>query len=194
MQKPRSVFTTGEVAKICNVAPRTVSKWFDGGHLRGYRIPGSKDRRIPVEHLIRFMRVHGIPLNGLDTGAFCVLLFDSDAEWTCAIRQSLIANEEFDVIIAENALEAGSAIHQHKPRAIVVDVDRVGLDPTVIVRFIRTLDSADPITLIATGSHLDSGRGEALLQSGFDAYLSKPFDIHALKSLLHEKTSTVPVG
>ncbi|MCY2996511.1 MAG: response regulator, partial [Planctomycetota bacterium] len=23
------VFTTGQVAKICKVAPRTVSKWFD---------------------------------------------------------------------------------------------------------------------------------------------------------------------
>ena len=36
------VFTTGQVAKICKVAPRTVSKWFDSGRLRGYRIPGSQ--------------------------------------------------------------------------------------------------------------------------------------------------------
>ena len=37
----KEVLTTGEVAKICNVAPRTVSKWFDSGSLKGYRIPGS---------------------------------------------------------------------------------------------------------------------------------------------------------
>ena len=61
MATGKSVLTTGEVAKICKVAPRTVSKWFDSGKLRGYRIPGSKDRRIPMEHLIRFMRAHGIP-------------------------------------------------------------------------------------------------------------------------------------
>src|SRR4051812_28109101 len=42
--KIKDVLTTGEVAKICNVAPRTVSKWFDSGALHGYRIPGSKDR------------------------------------------------------------------------------------------------------------------------------------------------------
>ena len=36
------VFTTGQVAKICKVAPRTVSKWFDSGRLKGYRIPGSQ--------------------------------------------------------------------------------------------------------------------------------------------------------
>ena len=40
----KKVFTTGQVAKICKVAPRTVSKWFDSGRLRGYRIPGSQDR------------------------------------------------------------------------------------------------------------------------------------------------------
>src|SRR6478736_2719268 len=53
--KVKDVLTTGEVAKICNVAPRTVSKWFDSGALHGYRIPGSKDRRIPLNQLIRFM-------------------------------------------------------------------------------------------------------------------------------------------
>ena len=61
--KVKDVLTTGEVAKICNVAPRTVSKWFDSGALHGYRIPGSKDRRIPLNQLIRFMKQHGMPLN-----------------------------------------------------------------------------------------------------------------------------------
>ena len=52
----KKVFTTGQVAKICKVAPRTVSKWFDSGRLKGYRIPGSQDRRIPREQLIRFLK------------------------------------------------------------------------------------------------------------------------------------------
>ena len=52
----KKVFTTGQVAKICKVAPRTVSKWFDSGRLRGYRIPGSQDRRIPREQLIKFLK------------------------------------------------------------------------------------------------------------------------------------------
>lgn len=54
--RPRKVFTTGEVAQLCMVAPRTVSKWFDCGRLRGFRIPGSQDRRIPREHLERFLK------------------------------------------------------------------------------------------------------------------------------------------
>ena len=56
------VFTVGEVAKICKVAPRSVSKWFDSGRLKGYRMPGSQDRRIPREYLIKFLKEHGMPV------------------------------------------------------------------------------------------------------------------------------------
>jgi len=61
MAKGKNVFTTGEVAEVCNVAARTVSKWFDRKLLGGYRIPGSKDRRIPVAELVAFMKKYEIP-------------------------------------------------------------------------------------------------------------------------------------
>lgn len=60
--KDQTIFTTGQVAKICKVAPRTVSKWFDSGRLRGYHIPGSTYRRIPRENLIKFMAEHKLPM------------------------------------------------------------------------------------------------------------------------------------
>ncbi len=68
------VFTTGQVAKICKVAPRTVSKWFDSGRLQGYRIPGSQDRRIPREYLIKFLKEHGMPLGDLEDEAMAKVL------------------------------------------------------------------------------------------------------------------------
>src|SRR5262245_50343925 len=80
MPRQKDILTTGEVAKICNVAPRTVSKWFDSGQLRGYRIPGSKDRRIPLNQLIRFMKQHGMPLNGLMTGQTRILIVDDEQD------------------------------------------------------------------------------------------------------------------
>ena len=52
----------GDVAKICNVAHRTVQKWFDSGLLCGYRLPGSKDRRMPIGDLISFMKANNIPM------------------------------------------------------------------------------------------------------------------------------------
>jgi two-component system response regulator RpaA len=66
MGKKRSVFTTGEVAKMCKVAPRTVSKWVDSGRLRGYRIPGSPDPLVPRNDLSEFLKQHGMSLADLD--------------------------------------------------------------------------------------------------------------------------------
>ncbi len=61
MAKGGKVLTTGDVAEICNVASRTVTKWFDKKLLKGYRIPGSQDRRIPIAELVRFMKEYEIP-------------------------------------------------------------------------------------------------------------------------------------
>lgn len=59
------VYTVGQVAKIIDAAPRTVVKWFDSGQLKGYRLPGSKDRRIPKHYLLQFMKEHGMPADGI---------------------------------------------------------------------------------------------------------------------------------
>lgn len=50
-----NIYTTGQISKICRVAPRTVSKWFDSGRLEGYVIPESKSRRIPHRCLVQFL-------------------------------------------------------------------------------------------------------------------------------------------
>jgi len=184
----KTVLTTGEVAKICNVAPRTVSKWFDAGHLRGYRIPGSKDRRIPLEHLVRFMRVHGIPLNGLDSGATRVLVFDVDQALCGAIHAALTEHGGYEVRTAGSALEAGAAAQEIKPHVVVVDVTLSEITPKALSRFIRSLDGAEPTCLLGVARKLTDAQGQALLQAGFDGYLSKPFEVRSLIQLIVEKT------
>jgi hypothetical protein len=52
-------FTTGQISKLCGVAARTVSKWIDSEKLKGYRIPGSDDRRVTGKNLLAFMRKAG---------------------------------------------------------------------------------------------------------------------------------------
>lgn len=59
--KGKNVLTTGNVARICNVALSTVIRWFDKGLLKGFRVPGSKHRRILPEELIKFLKEHNMP-------------------------------------------------------------------------------------------------------------------------------------
>ncbi len=178
----KSVLTTGEVAKICNVAPRTVSKWFDTGQLRGYRIPGSKDRRIPLDQLLRFMRAHSIPLNGLDSGRKRVLVIDADLSLSEALRSAL-AKTGLEVTSACGALEAGAAA-ACGPHIVLVDAGLSELTPHAVVRFFRGGSQGPPPKLIATGAGLTDAQGQSFLQAGFDAYLRKPFDSRALLQLI----------
>ena len=47
-----------QAARLCKVAPRTVSKWFDSGRLKGFRLPGTQKRRIPMQDLLDFLDTH----------------------------------------------------------------------------------------------------------------------------------------
>jgi excisionase family DNA binding protein len=188
MNSQKTVLTTGEVAKICSVAPRTVSKWFDSGQLRGYRIPGSKDRRIPLEQLVRFMRVHGIPLNGLVTESTSILVLDTDVVLWETVRQSMEQEGDYEVALATAAFEAGAMVKESRPQVLIVDVTLPDVVPRALALGIRTIHDVQDTRLIATAQHLSDGDGQALLQDGFDAFLAKPFHVRSLIEMIDRLT------
>ncbi len=189
MRKRKEVLTTGDVAKICNVAPRTVSKWFDSGQLRGYRIPGSKDRRIPLQQLVRFMRAHGIPLNGIETGQIRVLLVDNESELVELLKTAQREKADCEVQVANGGFEAGAIAQSFRPHVMLVDVDLDDVEPRQICRHVRSNTDLQGTRIIAMQRDLDEGQGQALLQEGFDGFLSKPFEIREVVTAIEEAVS-----
>ena len=175
--KLKDVLTTGQVAKICNVAPRTVSKWFDSGQLRGYRIPGSKDRRIPLSQLIRFMKAHNIPLDGLETGTTRVLIVDDEQELSKTLAESLQKEAEYEVMTASNAFEAGVLAERFRPHVILMDAMLNDVSGKEVCSYIHNNSDLQGTRIIALTGQLAEGECQALLQQGFDAYLKKPFEV-----------------
>jgi excisionase family DNA binding protein len=188
---PNDVLTTGQVAKICNVAPRTVSKWFDSGQLRGYRIPGSKDRRIPVHHLVRFMRAHGIPLGDLDSGRTRVLLIDDDAELLALLEQALSRSDRYSVRTALGGFEAGATAERFHPHVILVDTSLPDVDPKRLAKFVHTHPELQATRIIATSGALTDAESESLRQCGFDGCLGKPFDVHQVVAAIEDAVAIV---
>ncbi len=187
--RAKDVLTTGQVAKVCKVAPRTVAKWFDSGQLRGYRIPGSKDRRIPLNQLVRFMQAHGIPLEGLETGHIRVLILDEEHEFATLLRDTLNAEGRYVVDIATTIFEAGVLTQNNRPHVIVADVSMPGLQSRRLCQFLRTSEEFQGIKLIAVSGALTQGQGAAQLQNGFDACLPKPFEVRQLTKVIDEVAS-----
>lgn len=187
--KKKSVLTTGQVAKICNVAPRTVSKWFDSGQLRGYRIPGSKDRRIPVDQLVRFMKTHGMPTEGVETSSVGVLIVDEDAQLAGLLTEALGAEGRCETWHAPSAFEAGALVERHRPDVIVADVSAPDLDPARFCRALRAHEAFAEIRLVAMSGRMTEGLGQSLLQTGFHGFLAKPFDVRQLRELIDKITA-----
>ena len=118
------VFTTGQVAKICKVAPRTVQKWFDTGRLKGYRIPGGQDRRIPREYLAEFQRENGMVLGSFeDPSAIKILVVTQNQKLFRVFNRKLTINTGicFKVQIVDTGFKAGIQFERFYPDFVVVD-------------------------------------------------------------------------
>jgi len=185
----KEVLTTGDVARICHVAPRTVSKWFDTGKLRGYRIPGSRDRRIPVQQLLAFMRANGIPLDGLD-GGLCRVLVVSRCLPPGLIDQTN-AIGRYDVRAAANGFEAGVQAEQFRPHVIVLDAATSLEDAVEICRHVKAAGGLEGVKVIATVADLRPENRRELLARGFDDCLPAPATSAELTAAVQRVTNLI---
>lgn len=169
-------FTTGEVAKICKVAARTVSKWFDSGKLRGYRIPGSQDRRIPFGNLVQFLNDHGMPLGSLqDEITTRVLVVSNDLVLIDGLTQSLQSiNSSFEVAAAASAFDAGIRTDNFHPDAVVVDFSLSRGEALQVCQKLRSLSdyAAVPIIVLLP----DDGDLISFDRSAITETFRRPFD------------------
>lgn len=191
MSYAKDVLTTGEVAKLCNVAPRTVSKWFDSGQLKGYRIPGSKDRRIPLNHLIRFMKDHGIPLDGLHSGRTRVLVVDDERDVVDALHRVLTEQANYEVRTALNGFEAGLECERFKPHVMLLDLHLGEGDARSVAQLVRNSDDLQMTRIIAMSGKLTDGQATQLKGQGFDSFLKKPFQVRQVVQAIEAASSIV---
>lgn len=177
MPKQKDILTTGEVAKICNVAPRTVSKWFDSGQLKGYRIPGSKDRRIPLATLMQFMKAHNIPMDGLQTGKTRVLIVDGENEIIDVLQKVLSEQANYDVSVAHTGFASGVVCEKVRPHVMLLDLHLSDVKGEDVLKLIRDNQDLAMTRVVAMSGKLTDGQAQQLLNSGFDGYLKKPFHV-----------------
>lgn len=191
MAKGKNVLTTGDVARICNVAPRTVSKWFDSGQLKGYRIPGSKDRRIPVNELVRFMKLHDMPTELVPAGKIRVLLVDSNGQISGALADTLQQKADYETHVVKSNFETGLTAQKFAPHVILINLSAEGIDANDICKNIRSNEELQTIKIVAVAKNLGSSESTALLQKGFDAVISEPDNITEVIKKIEEVTAII---
>lgn len=176
----KTVFTTGEAAKICKVSQQTIIRCFDNGQLKGFRVPGSRFRRIPREQLYKFMKDNGIPTDALESGKRKVLLVDDDAELVEVILTFLNEDGRFEVRVAQNGFDAGMMVKEYHPDLIVLDVMLPDINGKEVCQRVRADASLEDVRILCMSGMVEDDKIAELKLAGADDFIPKPFEVDRL--------------
>ncbi len=178
--KMKDLFTTGEAAKVCKVSQQTIIRCFDAGRVEGFRIPGSKFRRIPRANLIKFMRDNHIPLDNMESGRKKILVVDDDAEIVELIVDILQRDDKFHVATASSGYEAGVQTQKFRPDLILLDYMLPDVNGNVVCQTIKSNPDFASTKIIIISGVVKQDEIDHLMQSGADSFVKKPFTVSDL--------------
>lgn len=176
----KDLFTTGEAAEICRVSQQTIIRCFDSGRLEGFRVPGSKFRRIPRLSLIKFMKDNNIPLDNIESGKKKILIVDDDAEIVELIADILTRDGRFEIKTASSGYEAGISTQRFRPDLILLDYMLPDVNGNVVCQTIKRNPEFENIKIIIVSGVIKQDEIDQLLRSGAEDFIKKPFSITEL--------------
>jgi excisionase family DNA binding protein len=178
----KEVFTTGEVAEVCQISQQTVIRCFDNGRIKGFRVPGSRFRRVPRNSLLQFMKENGIPLARIQRGKKRVLVVDDDPDIVEMLNDLLQADGRFEVKTAATGYDAGLMTQQFNPDVMILDYMLPDINGNVVLATVRKNPELAHIKIILVSGVVNPEEVQALLAAGADDFIKKPFDIEHLIS------------
>ncbi len=176
----KQVFTTGEAAEICKVYQQTIIRCFDSGRLQGFRVPGSKFRRIPRAELLRFMRTNDIPTDVLESTRKRILVVDDDEQIVELFVDVLGRDDRFEIKTAKTGYDAGMLTESFKPHLILLDYMLPDINGNLVCDRIRANPDYAKTKIIIVSGVVKREEIDELLQSGADDFVKKPFNISEL--------------
>ena len=180
MDKMKDLFTTGEAAEVCKVSQQTIIRCFDAGRLKGFRVPGSRFRRIPRQNLVQFMKENNIPLESIESGKRKVLIVDDDAEIVELLVDILSSDGRFETKTASSGYEAGIATQRFRPELILLDYMLPDVNGNVVCQTIRRNPEFENIKIIIVSGVVKQDEIDQLLKSGAQDFVKKPFSVDEL--------------
>lgn len=176
----KTIFTTGEAADICKVSQQTIIRCFDSGRLKGFRVPGSRFRRIPRDALLAFMKDNQIPPDALASGKSKILVVDDDPEIVELFVDVLERDGRFEVRTAGTGYDAGMVTNAFHPDLIILDYMLPDINGNVVCRTIRKNEAFADTKIIIVSGVVNQDEIDELLQAGANDFVKKPFNIEKL--------------
>ncbi len=184
--KAKQVFTTGEAADVCQVSQQTIIRCFDSGRLKGFRVPGSRFRRIPRDELLRFMKENDIPIDQLEGDKRRVLVVDDDEQIIELFVDVLTRDGRFEIRTASTGYDAGVLTHEFRPELMVLDYMLPDVNGNVVCQTVRENPELNHMKVIIVSGVVNQDEIDDLLKSGADDFVKKPFNIEKLVDRMTE--------
>lgn len=145
MNLDKEVYTTFEVARVCNANITSIKNWIDKGELRAFRTPGGH-YRIEQKVLDDFLTRHGMPNPFAEERQKRILVIQEDKELLGQVKQHFGEDPDYDW--TDDVVDAVLKIGQWKPDAVVVDSQMESLDAPGLCQRVREHQELRPVHLI----------------------------------------------
>lgn len=193
-------YTTGEVAKICKIATKTVVNYCESGKIRFEQSPITNYRRIPRHELIRFITQFNIPVSQLSVvETKSVLVVDDDRVFVDIVVSALEKHFsqrplECKARKAYDGYTALIEIGKEQPDIVILDILMPRLDGFAVCRILKENPLTNHIKICAVSAKSDDETRDGILKAGADEFLSKPFKLDYLCEVVEKLCDVVPVS
>ena len=175
---PEKVYTTFQIAKICNVRPTTIIKWIKEKRMSAYVTPGGH-RRVGESHLLGFLKKYGFPIPENLGSRKKVLIVEDDSavgQLLQRVLKSALGNL-CQVQWVKDGVGALLLLGDHPVDLVFLDVVMPGMDGVRVLSALKAGEKTKNIKVIGmTGQRLPDSKLK-FMRAHTDAFFLKPFDV-----------------
>lgn len=108
------------------------------------------------------------------------ILYVEDNPENRILIQRILMVEGYNMIFAENAMEALASAKQEKLDLILMDINLPDVDGYTLTSQLRQMPNINGIPILALTANVMKGDRERSLEAGCDGYIQKPIDVDEL--------------
>jgi CheY-like chemotaxis protein len=110
-----------------------------------------------------------------------VLLVDDDPRMQ-VLGRKVLERHGYRVVVAADGIEAAAAVELERFDVVLMDLEMPRADGHEAMRLIKARQPSLPV--VAVTAYAMAGDSERCREEGFDDYISKPYEIGRLRSLV----------
>jgi len=164
----KQIFTTFEVARICNANITSIKNWIEKGNLRAFRTPGGHFR-IERAVLIDFLDRFGMPNPFVVSDERSVVVLCEDPGTIELVRRTLGAKRKIHG--TDDPIEAALLVGEIRPDCFLLDLKLSGSGSARMVERIRARPEFSRLWIVAWRGPSDTVYEAGLTRAGVNRYV-----------------------